>query len=249
MWSELFPRLGRPTGARVLNPSTSQVSPGQALFLPTLVTVLCWYLSPNDITPVQAILAFLLLMIPWSAFLSWRQEKRRDFPLFAMLALMHWIYFAQPLFFGDRRVTGFASEVPEELITMTLAMALLGVVCLGLGMRTRIGLFNVEKLPDLTDSPLSWQYLRVVMIAGILVGLRGANPYALGDGGRQIIILLQTAVPSTVFAFFFRKHVLGTAQPIDRALVYLFLASRIVVGLSSGWLGTLVWPGVRNRTY
>ncbi len=231
-------------GVRLLSYTRSHVSPGQALLFPALATVVCWYLSPNEITSVQAILAFLILLMPWVSYLSWRQQKGRDFPLFAMLAAMHWIYFAQPLFFGDRAIRGFAGEAPPELITMTVAMTVLGVICLGLGMRTRIALWNSAKLPDLTDSAMSWPYLRLVMIAGIVVGLRGSDPYAFGGGGRQILILLQTAVPSTVFAFFFRKYILGTAPPVDRALVYIFLGTRVLVGLSSGWLGTLIWPGL-----
>ena len=91
---------------------------------------------------------------------------------------------------------------------------------------------------------MSWPYLRLVMLAGIVIGFRGSSAYAFGEGGRQIMMLLQTVLPCTVFAFFFRKHVLGTAAPIDKALIIGFLASRALVGLSSGWLGTIIWPGI-----
>jgi hypothetical protein len=232
-------------GARVVKPSSSSVSPGQALFVPLAVTGVCWYVSPNNITPVQGILAYLLLLMPWASYLNWKQSKRRDFPLFTLLASMHWVYFAQPLFFGNRRIPGFVGgEAQQELITMTLAMAVTGLVCLGLGMRVRIVPWEPANLPDLTDSPMSWPYLRVVMILGILMGLRGSDPYAFGEGGRQIMTLLQSVVPCTIFAFFFRKYVLGTAPRIDKALVLIFIASRVLVALSTGWLGTLVWPGI-----
>jgi predicted small integral membrane protein len=51
-------------------------------------------------------------------------------------------------------------------------------------------------------------------------------------------------LPATVFVFFFRKYLRGEAPRIDRVLVFAFLASRVLIGLSSGWLGTVVWPGV-----
>src|SRR4051812_35330277 len=111
-------------------------------------------------------------------------------------------------------------------------------------MRAPLLLWNPARLPDITDTKMSWPYLRVVLVAGIVFGLRSSSLYAFGDGGRQIVALLQTMVPSTVFAFFFRKYVLGTAPRIDRVLIYIFLASRVVAGLSSGWLGTLIWPGI-----
>jgi hypothetical protein len=111
-------------------------------------------------------------------------------------------------------------------------------------MRTPIEIWDPRKLPDLPDSPMSWPYLRLVMLGGIVIGFRGSSAYAFGEGGRQIMMLLQTVLPCTVFAFFFRKHVLGTAAPIDKALIIAFLASRALVGLSSGWLGTIIWPGI-----
>jgi hypothetical protein len=213
-------------------------------FVPLLATLGCWYLSPNEITPPQAILAFALMVIPWSSYLVWRSERRREVPLFAILAAMHWIYFAQPLFWGDRRIPGVAFEIPQDQITATLAMVVLGVVCLWLGIHTEIELWSPKRLPDLVDSPTSWTYLRALMWGGIAIGFWSSGIYAFGAEGRQLMILVQTVLPSTVFAFFFRKYVRGEAQQADRVLVVAFLASRVVIGLSSGWLSTIIWPGV-----
>ena len=218
----------------MVKPSISSASPGLTLFIPALLTSLCWYLSPNDVTPAQGVLAYLLAMIPWASYLAWRQAKRRDFPLFrdarihALDLLRSASLLWRPACSGlrGRGITGTDHHDAPDGRRWT--------VCLGLGMRTRIAVWDPAKLPDLTDTPMSWPYLRVVMILGILVGLRGSNPYALGEGGRQIMMLLQTAVPSTVFAFFFRKYVRREALPIDKVLVFVFLASRVLVGLIFG---------------
>jgi hypothetical protein len=227
-----------PDGSRL------SASPGLALSVPAMATSFCWCVSPNEVTMVQAALAFVLLVLPWWSYLDWKQANSRDFPLYTILASMNWIYFVLPLFFGDRIIEGFPEPISQELITKTLFLALLGVVCLGIGMRTPISVCNPARLPDLADTPMSWPYLRVVMVLGIMMGLRGFSLYAFGEGGRQIMILLKTAVPCAVFSFFFRKYVLGIAAPIDKLLIYVFLISQAVVGLSSGWLGTLAWPGI-----
>src|SRR5450759_4342579 len=148
-------------GWRVLRPSAAD--PIQIALPPLLATSLCWYSSPNEITTLQAALAFLLLIIPWSSYLIWRHAKRREVPLFAMIAVMHWVYFAQPLYWGDRRLPGGASEAPQDLITATLAMALIGVVCLWLGMRTHIELSASRSLPDITDSPMTVSYTHLTL--------------------------------------------------------------------------------------
>jgi hypothetical protein len=211
---------------------------------PLLATLFCRAFSSYAVSAVQASLAFLLLIIPWSSYLIWKREKRREVPLFAMIAMMHWVYFALPLFWGGRSLPGGPAEAPEELITTTLAMALLGVACLWLGMQTHIELWRARTLPDLTDSPMSWTYLRALMLGGILISFWSSSAYAFGEGGRQMVLIVQTILPSTIFAFFLRKYLRGEAPRIDRALVFAFLASRVLVGLSSGWLGTVVWPGV-----
>ena len=131
----------------MLKQSATGLNPAQALSPPALATLFCWFFSLNEIDVIQALLAFLLLLIPWSSYLGWRSGKRRDFPLFTMIAFMHWIYFAQPLFWGSHNVPGLGSEAPRELITLTLAMAVLGVGCLWIGMRTPIEIWDPGSYP------------------------------------------------------------------------------------------------------
>ena len=228
----------------MIRAASERMGLAQLFVPPALASLLCWRFSPNEISSAQALLAFLLLIFPWTSFLSWRERKAREVPVFALIAFMHWVFFAQPLFWGGRRLPGFSIDTPPELITATLFMAVLGVAALWLGMHTRILPWDPARLPDLTDNPISWPYLRLAMLAGMLLSWRASDVYVLGEGGRNIMILLQTVLPSTLFAFFFRKYVGGTAPWIDRALVFLFLASRALIGLSSGWLGTIVWPVV-----
>jgi len=150
---------------------------------PVAATVLFSISSPNVLTIVQVLLAMGLLTIPWYSYLTWRRERRRDLPLFAIIAFMHWVYFAQPLFWGDRVLPGRGGVASQEMITKTVAMALLGVICLWLGMRARISPWTPSRLPDLADTARSWPYLRALMIGGALLGLHSSSADALGGGG------------------------------------------------------------------
>ena len=63
--------------------------------------------SPNDISWIQFVLAFVLLQIPWVAYRSWKKRGDEKIPIFALIAFMYWIYFALSLYWGARTVSGY----------------------------------------------------------------------------------------------------------------------------------------------
>ena len=100
-----------------------------------------WATRANEVTLFQVALAFGLIFLPWQAYLNWRRFGRPELPLFAyrfhvfpVLRSYH--------FWGALTITtytGQGHEVSAEGLTQALAMAFLGVCCLGLGMKVGIG--------------------------------------------------------------------------------------------------------------
>src|SRR6267378_446217 len=134
--------------------------------LPPILLILIFYsLSPNEISQIQLALAFLLLQMPWSAYLNWKERSDEKIPVFALISGMYWVYYALSLFWGARTASGvespFEKDVPDEAITWALVMAVTGVSAIWLGMRTQLGTYLVpNKLPGLKPGVESVHYLR-----------------------------------------------------------------------------------------
>ena len=65
-------------------------------------------------------------------------------------------------------------------------------------------------------------------------------PLWLGAGLRQLITILQTTVPFVAFAILLRRWFQGSASRVDKTLVAAFLLVRFLMGMASGWLGSVV---------
>ena len=211
--------------------------------LPVLVTALLWLTSRNSITVGQAITALALLFIPWLSYLHWCQRKNDYLPVFGMISFMYWVYYALALFWGDLTIqmarSAFGREAPPEQLTNALLMSLLGVSCLWLGMKTGIGrIFTPRRLTELVLDGSRRDYLRGVLIVSALLSMAEPSTYLLGPGGRQFIVLSISFIPLLSFAMLFRVYMRGEASRFDKALIFGFLLVRLVVGLSSGWLGS-----------
>src|SRR6267142_2408791 len=210
---------------------------------PILISLIFYSLSLNEISRIQLALAFVLLQLPWSAYLNWKQRSDEKIPVFALISIMYWVYYALSLFWGARTLSGLENplekDVPDEAIAWSLALAVTGVSAIWLGMRSRLGTHLVpKKLPELKPGLGSIHYLRLLLVAGTLLGLSEGVTYLAGEGGRQALTILISLVPILAFAILFRKVLSGEAGQIDKLLVVGFLALRLVIGLSSGLLGS-----------
>jgi hypothetical protein len=76
------------------------------------------------------------------------------------------------------------------------------------------------------------------LVLGTILSFSEEFPYMAGEGGRQILTIVVSLVPLLAFAILFRKVLASEAGQIDKALVAGFLLLRLVIGLSSGWLGS-----------
>ena len=52
--------------------------------------------------------------------------------------------------------------------------------------------------------------------------------------------MLKDIVPTVGFVILFRNYMRGRCAPLDRAIVYVYGPLRILLGISSGWLGPVL---------
>jgi len=213
-----------------------------AMGIPLVVTTLLYLVGVNDVTPVQLLLAFALLLLPWHDYRKWRRTGKHVLPVFALLAFMYWLYYAVPLFLEDHVFVTVNEPVGHELssgtITLALLMALIGVCALWLGMRSGGAKLIVQRSRlsiELTNSKLN--YVRGVLIGGSLLGLSETPMQLAGEGSRQLVSITISVVPILAFAILFRIFIRGQSTRTDKILVFGFLFIRLVGGLSAGWLG------------
>ena len=214
-----------------------------ALGIPIVITTLLYLVRLNDVTPVQLLLAFTLLLLPWHEYRQWRRGGNKPaLPVFALLAGMYSLYYAVPLFLEDHVFATInepiGHEFSSETITLALLMALIGVCALWLGMRLGIAKLMVPRARlslELTNPKLN--YVRAVLILGSLLSLSDAPARLAGEGGRQLVNIMVSVIPILAFAILFRNLIRGQSSIADKLLVMGFLFVRLVGGLSSGWLG------------
>lgn len=210
---------------------------------PFLISLAFYLLSRNDILWIQFVLALALLQISWTAYLDWKKPTDEKLPVFALIVFIYWVYYALSLFWGVRTVSGidtpFDTHVTEESITWSLALAVTGVSAIWLGINMRLGKLLVPtNLPELKPGLSSLHYLRLLLVVGTLLSLWESFPYMAGEGGRQALTVVVSTIPILAFAILFRKVLVREAEPVDKVFVVGFLVLRLIVGLSSGWLGS-----------
>jgi hypothetical protein len=219
--------------------------PNPAIFItpPAITTGVLWYTSPNEITVIQALAGFILLLMPWTTYWKWRKLKDTEVPLFSMIAGIYWLYYAFPLFWGDRYSVSTLSAgafVTEEAVTSAIILVLVGVVAFWLGMKLGVGKrFVPKRIPDIPTNPMRWDWLRVLLLVGTLSSLSETALYALGYNLSQFMLTVLTLIPIVSYSILFRNYLKGQAKGSDRFLLIAFVSLRIVIGMASGWMGAL----------
>ena len=210
--------------------------------VPLLLTFVLAYTSPYDVSVVQGGLAFLLCWMPWAAYRQWLRSDRKDIPLFALLAAMFWLAYAVPFYWAQHVATGIFGRrvLTESAITDAMLLAVFGVACLWLGMRIAIFFHWVPNLKrDVSSDPAKLNYLRLIFVLGTLVKVF-VPITAFGAEGRQIVSNFEITVPVVSFAIFVRYYLRGRLHKIDKILIGGYGLVSVIVGISSGWLGSVV---------
>jgi hypothetical protein len=214
--------------------------------VPVVITGALWATSAYQLSLPQLGAALILCWIPWAAYQQWHRGSRQGLPLFAMIAAMHWLGYAVPLFWGSHGIglaTGF-HRLSEAALTKSMYLAITGMVTLWVGMKLATNWHWAPSIPlDVPQSPGRWHYLRILLVAGTLMKVLVGVP-DLTDSVRQILILIENIVPSVTFAILLRSHLRGRAGDFDKVLLIGYVLVALALGLSSGWMGTVVGFGV-----
>ncbi len=212
---------------------------------PIAATALLWWVSANPISAREFAMATLLLLLPWYSYCRWQKEGRLRLPLFALLGLAYWAAFAMPLFLADPATdpqTGDTFKEPVLFAVMT--MTVLGVGAMGLGMNIPFLPFNPAMMPDVRESRGTSRYLYCIMWMGTILSIKEEWILTLGSGGHQVLEILSSTVPLAVFGTLGAKLIRHEASPSDRYCFAIFIAARILIGIASGWLGSVVIVGL-----
>src|ERR1035438_461152 len=220
------------------------------LVVPLLVTALLWYSSSYDVTVADTGAAFVLGWLPWASYRNWCRGERKEFPLFALLGGMYWLAYVLPLFWTSHEIALVSGRrpLPQSAITASLYLAVAGVVALGTGMKLAASFRWVPRIRvDVSGQPQQWHYLRIIFVIGTLVKVL-VPITAFGAGGRQFVSNFENMVPAVSFAIFFRYYLRHKISGLDKFIMLGYGLIALVVGISSGWLGSFVGFGIIGMT-
>jgi O-antigen polysaccharide polymerase Wzy len=214
--------------------------------VPFLVTAFLWATGSKELSISEILAGFILSWIPWASYQEWYRGSRQDLPLFSLVAAMYWVAYAVPLFWSSH-VIGLVNgnhRLSERAIAQSMYLVVSGVLALWTGMKITAKWCQASSTRvDVPENPWRWQYLRIVLIATVLMKI--VVPItAWGESARQIVVNIETFVASIVFVILLRSWLRGEAVKVDKVLVTGYLLAALVVGLASGWLGTFVGLGI-----
>lgn len=210
--------------------------------VPLLITGLLWFSSPYHVEPSQVVAAFLLVYIPWVLYCRWRHTDKQEFPLLPFILAMYWLAYALPLFWSGREVTSYrgSHSLSDVGITKSMYLAVDGAAAVFLGaiLSRRIRWSPTASI-DIPPCRSHRRYLGIVLISGLL--LRISLPIGeVGSGVRQILSNVETIVPSVAFGLLFRYWLRREATRWEQLLVVVYLCGSVILGIASGWLGSVV---------
>ena len=215
---------------------------GNFLFDPLLITGLLWFSSPYQLELSQVVGAFLLAYIPWMSYRRWQHTDRREFPLLAFILAMYWLAYVLPLFWSEREITSYSGDhgLSDVAITKSVYLAVEGASAISFGaILSRRVQWSPTVNIDIPRYRSHRRYLGIVLIGGLL--LRMSVPIGqLGSGTRQILNNVETIVPSLAFGLLFRYWLRRQATRWEQLLVVVYLCGSVILGIASGWLGSVV---------
>ena len=211
---------------------------------PILANILLWLLADSSISLLSLTVSSSLLTAAWISFRNWVPGRENVFPLICGICGIYWLYFAVPLFLGSDTILMYQFmdvQLSDSSLQVALHLVGFGILCTWLGMRSRLGRALVPRFYlDFVETSFAWDWTRIILFFGILLNTVESAPLLLGSGLRQLIVILQATVPLAAFAILLRRWFQGYASRLDKALVVAFLLVRLMVGIASGWLGSVV---------
>ncbi len=217
--------------------------PIRILCVPVLLIAALWAFSPQPVGPLAVAYSLGLVLLPWWPYCVWQEGDQGQFPLFSLIGAMYVIAYVFPLYLGEHLgKTSFGPRVlSPDAIDDTMLLALLGVSALAAGMAVQIpDRFVTEWKLEFNENPLAWNYARL-LCAGTALLMAVSGIGALGEGGRQALVDLESVVAIVAFLMLFRRYLRGQSERLDQIAIIGFVVLCVAKGVASGWLGPAVW--------
>ena len=150
---------------------------GAVYVLPPFGLSLLFYsLSINEISLLQLVLAIILLLVPWSYYLKWKQHQEPGLPIFAIISFMYWICFTLSLFLAralfpvSRLQVRHTSRMSH--LRQRSEMAVVAITCMWLGMKSGIARRLIPKrMPMMKEGNVRVHYIRAVLFSDRVAGV------------------------------------------------------------------------------
>jgi hypothetical protein len=215
---------------------------------PVIISLLLWFASPNDISVLQSLAAFaLLLMASWS-YSNWQKASSPGLPLFAGVTAMYWLFFALQLYLGDRRAIDWRMRyraVSDAAITESMLLVVAGMIGLWFGIQSGIGRrLRPARLPELRSDTLSTRYLQGLLLLSTWMGRSALSQTLLGAEFRQVVSIFEQLVCLAALVILLQRIREGNSTPFDRWFAGATVVGRILIGVSSGWVGSAISLGL-----
>jgi hypothetical protein len=220
------------------------VPPAQVWILPAGLTVFLWWTSINQITFVQLIVAYVLMLLPCWSYHQWRRTGYQGLPLFSIVGAMYCLYFVMPLFWQEWRTQnwfGAKRLLSSGAITEVMLLILLGMACLWLGTRSSIGsMIALKHFLEISTTPFTVLYVQGVATVGTIMERYSTLQEGGGQGWRQIILIMESSAAQTALMILLLRVLDRKAGKGEKVVLFALIGLRVILGVSSGWVGTAV---------
>ena len=171
------------------------------LIASTAFTMLLLATARHPWTHLQAALAFCSIATPCIAYASWRQTRRTQIPLFAVLAAAHTVFYVVGVFWTD-----LLAEASPNTATAVLVAANLGVLGLFIGMKIGTSGVLVRRIamPEVPADVREWWPIRAIAACQVLVPFL---PVGTGGDFRQVVAIVLSFIPVVAFFDFMGRRV------------------------------------------
>jgi hypothetical protein len=199
------------------------------LLISAVATVLLLAGSRHGWTQVQAALAFTSIAFPCFAYSAWRRTRRSHIPLFAVLAAAHTVFYCVSIFWTDILAGARTATAVLAFVNLGLSGLFIGIQMGAAGIRWRH-----VRVPDVPADRRNWTLIRIIAGCQVFVPFL---PVGTGGDFRQEIAIVISFIPVVAFLILWDATLRGKGTQADKVLVAVFLASSILAGLATGWLG------------
>lgn len=242
-------------GCEFPRPAISQALPRRtrpyllAALISGALLLLLWFTKSQEVNWYDALLAALIIFVPAAIYANWQENSRTAadpvvVPTVFFTTAAFAVTFGFGLFWSKRTVgtvDGTEWIVPPTTITILLITVLAALLGIYSSVKSRAAaMLTWSKTLELKPGVTTWNYVRAILVVGTILASRENINYIAGEGGRALILTLQTDLPTLAFGLLLRQYLRGQGTKLDAVLLTLCTGEKVISALSSGWINPLV---------